>query len=184
MCTCFGFDNIVCMIFFVNLFSLLLLYFGYCQLFVCIFSSPNTNCDQPYTFPIITFIQPQSQFKVKSIPCSLPTMIPIKKVKEPLLHSHTLCQFNCILQDNKYGQKASYLPYYYYQRIGSFVGPYYPSSQTVSSMYLSNFAVHNNWWYDIDAMKSKTGILSEMDVAPRYKLLKMPSLQTMLWSKE
>ena len=33
-------------------------------------------------------------------------------------------------------------------------------------------------------MKSKTGILSEMNVAPPYKLLKMPSLQTMLWSKE
>ena len=77
------------MIFFVNLFSLLLLYFGYCQLFVCIFSSPNTNCDQPYTFPFISFIQPQSQFNVKSIPCSLPTMIPIERKKNHFyIHIH------------------------------------------------------------------------------------------------
>ena len=45
------------------------------------------------------------------------------KVKQPVWHLHTLCQFSCILQDTIYGQKASYLPYYYYQRIGSSPDP-------------------------------------------------------------
>ena len=45
------------------------------------------------------------------------------KVKQPFWHLHTLCQYSCILQDTKYGQKASYLPYYYYQRIGSSPDP-------------------------------------------------------------